>query len=521
VSAAAGPALEPGAPQVQLEPASGAHARPRLDAVVWTALALILGGSLFVTVHPWYDLANDGSMYIASARALAAGEGYRYLEAPFTIRPPGYPLLIAPLFAWRGTDFYALNLWTSVLGALGVLAFHCLARARLGALAAGFAALVLWFAPGYQRLCNQVMSDAPGWTALVACLLLARRVARNERLGPRLGLGLAIGAATLVRTGNLLLVPALAAAWLFAPAAGRALASRLGNWLRASLALGLGAALLVVPWELRNRAVAPPPPADQTLLYSYSSGMWHTDMGDPRSPRVSLDEVLARVPEQGAKLLHTLGTGLGEGPRRAWTLALAWTLIGALVVQALRRRGAEELFALATLAVVAIYFGYAGRLLLPVFGLALLALLELLREGCARVFGARVGAATAALVALTWLVLDWRPRAHWAEIETLHRAFENQAAAQRAELGPNARLGAWRGWHHAVYLDLPVFSFEHACKRAASLAPVEELIERYRIDAVLLGDLGLPSSVVKAERVFADHVVRRYGPPRAGLVRVR
>jgi hypothetical protein len=45
---------------------------------------------LLWTVHPWYDATNDGSMYIATARALLAGEGYSYLGSPFLIRPPGF-----------------------------------------------------------------------------------------------------------------------------------------------------------------------------------------------------------------------------------------------------------------------------------------------------------------------------------------------------------------------------------------------------------------------------------------------
>src|SRR5678816_4448181 len=81
-------------------------------------LALVLALSLPFTVHPWYDPTNDGSMYIATARALLAGQGYSYLGVPFLIRPPGFSCLLAPVLAVRGTDFYALNLLVSACGAL-------------------------------------------------------------------------------------------------------------------------------------------------------------------------------------------------------------------------------------------------------------------------------------------------------------------------------------------------------------------------------------------------------------------
>src|SRR5262245_52776649 len=171
-------------------------------------VALVVAGSLFWSVHPWYDPTNDGSMYIATARALVRGEGYSYLGIPFLIRPPGFSCLIAPILWARGTDFLALNLEVSLFGALGVFLFHLLLRARAGLVAATFVPLVLWFNAGYQELCNQVMSDVPGWTLLGACFLLERRCAKRRTEWTELALGAAIGLSSYVRAGNLLLVPA-------------------------------------------------------------------------------------------------------------------------------------------------------------------------------------------------------------------------------------------------------------------------------------------------------------------------
>jgi len=493
---------------------------PRLGWVLRAVLVLVVLASLPWSVHPWYDATNDGSMYVATSRALAAGQGYTYNEAPFLIRPPGFAYLLAPLVRWRGTDFFAWNLYVSLWGALGVLLFQCWARVRLGELLACVAALVLWFNPGYQRLCTQVMSDVPGWTLLVALFLGARALERRPSVLAALGLGLALGLASLVRSGNVLLLPALACAALAREFLKPEARLGWGRLTRLGFALLAGCVLVLGPWSLRNRSVAPPPPADQTLLYSYSSGMWHVDMGDPSSPRVPLGEVVERFPRQVSKLVATLGERLGEGAPGALAPWIAGALLLALLVALLRHRAAEEFLALGTLVVVAFYFGYAGRLMLPIFALALVALLELTRDGLARLLGARAGQAAAVLFGLAWMGVDFQPRQGWKEIEELHRAFERTAEQVRASLPPDARLGAYRGWDHAVYLERDVFHFEQSLARLGPQRGSAMVIEKYRLDTVLLTPLGLPVPVARAERAFAAELARLHGGRDLGLLRL-
>src|SRR5262245_56873643 len=94
---------------VPAEPAPGDRAARRARALAGLVVLAVVLGSLPWKVHPWYELTNDGALYLATARSLVEGQGYSYLGQPFRIRPPGFSCLIAPILWLRGTDFQALN----------------------------------------------------------------------------------------------------------------------------------------------------------------------------------------------------------------------------------------------------------------------------------------------------------------------------------------------------------------------------------------------------------------------------
>jgi hypothetical protein len=91
----------------------------------WPLVALVAAalGSLVFLVHPWYEATRetaDASIYLLCAKSLLAGEGYSVLGQPFTVRPPGFSVLLVPVLAWRGLDFLALNLYVSLFGVAAV-----------------------------------------------------------------------------------------------------------------------------------------------------------------------------------------------------------------------------------------------------------------------------------------------------------------------------------------------------------------------------------------------------------------
>jgi len=515
--------MHPTSPHHKTSPGTLPGAAPGSGAP-WSALQLaVLGGlvllvlvSLVWLVHPWYDATNDGSMYIACARSILAGDGYAFLGEAFRIRPPGLSYLIAPVIAVARMDFHALNLTVSLFGALGVVLLFVFQRPRLGWLPALAVAVTIWLNPGYQRSCNQVMSEMPGVALLVLSLLVERWATRaatpRSRLARELLLGVCVAAAAYVRTVNVLLVPAIVLSRLVrGPGSGEA-GTGLARMALRLVPAGAVAVLLLVPWSVRNGLAEPPPPADQTYLYSYGTGMWHVDAGDPRSPRLSLGDVLGRIPAQAGKTAEVLGSRmqavlplrngqLAHGAEwtierdRSWpTIAVALMMLAGSLVVLVRRREPAEVFTWLALGVIAIYFGFDDRLLMPIFVLVFPATVEVVQGLVRRAAGRGVATAAVTLGVLALCALDFAPRAEWPRIRRQHEAFVAIAEAARDGLGSDARIAAPVGWHYGVYLERDVYSLQWDVIRAAKQnrsAPeaMENTIDTRAIDAVLVSPL--------------------------------
>jgi hypothetical protein len=447
-------------------PKSSGSPWDRRSTITLLALVLVCAASTHWLVHPWYEATPataDASIYILCAKSLLAGEGYSVLGEPFTVRPPGFSLLIAPLLWMRGLEFHALNLFVSAFGIAAVACLFVLARTRLGEGVAACLALVLWTNPGFQHLSNQVMSDVPGLALLLGCLLV-----RRDAL-----LGLSIGLCAYVRTAAVLLVPAELIA--------RALSRERGVRWRV---LAVVPFALLLPWSLRNAFHHPPWPAEQTLLASYSTGMWHVDGGDPASPRVPLLDVLARGPEQLPTILRHLGGRLDPSATGFVPLALGAILVGSLVWAAVRRRAVPEIYALLLLGTLLVYFAVDWRLALPIFAIGLVATAGAAVELAQRFVGARPARAIVAVLLLALAALDFAPRQGWEGIRTAHERDVALTNALRPQLTAGDTLAAPAGWHLSVLLDRPVYNLGHVARREG-ITGVERVIEERRIDAVV------------------------------------
>ncbi len=218
-------------------------------AVVATALASRLA------VVAWaagvFPPSADGTYYHRLATRLAEGQGYTWLWPDGAVTyaahyPVGYPALLAIPYAVFGAAPVVAMIVNTLLGTAGAWAVHDLlvraTRPRL-ALAGG---LVFALHPALLPYTAALMTEGVTASLLaIACVCAARArdVASASRTKLLVGLGLALGLATLVRPPSIVLAPVLGAV---------AVASSLR--VRALVAAAVtGLALLVcAPWTARN-----------------------------------------------------------------------------------------------------------------------------------------------------------------------------------------------------------------------------------------------------------------------------
>lgn len=220
-------------------------------AIVFLAIALRVA---VVAADSGYRPANDAFEYDYLARSIAAGEGYPrsgYLlhGGPSAIRGPGYPYLLAAVYASSGDSQLAGRLVGVALGALTVLLVYLIARRvwgrRIGLLAGGLTAVF----PPLVLLSRELLSESlfiPLTLGAVLCLLNFRRSGGALRWAA--AAGALCGLAALTRNTALpLLIVAPLAVWTARP--------RLSpDSLAAPLLVLACAALVVAPWALRNSA---------------------------------------------------------------------------------------------------------------------------------------------------------------------------------------------------------------------------------------------------------------------------
>jgi 4-amino-4-deoxy-L-arabinose transferase-like glycosyltransferase len=190
-------------------------------------IAGILGLALRVSVILWrrghdplfHQPINDAAIYDQWARALIAGQGFGLEGSPFFL-PPFYPYLTALLYRLDGGAIWGVTIFQALCGVGIVLGIHRLGVRLYGGKAGLLAGtLALLFAPalwyeGWQLpttlnlfLLTLILN------LLIECLDPSRLSRRRSNL-IFLGLGLALGLASVNRPQNLLLAT-LILAWLW------------------------------------------------------------------------------------------------------------------------------------------------------------------------------------------------------------------------------------------------------------------------------------------------------------------
>lgn len=476
----------------------------------WLA-ALILGAlaTLPWTVQRHWDAKPDAATYLLAARSLARGEGYRVLGEPFTLRPPGWSAILAPLVAWRGFDFAAINLLGGLFGILAIALLFLLLRPRVGDPVACAVAAVVWLAPRFQQLCNQVLSDVPGFAAALAALLAIRAAVERPSVARDVVAALAIGASCWVRTANLLLVPAFALARTFPVAGGGGTAvARLAGVLPACAL----AAALYLPWALVPDA---PISWGGEALQSYATALLRVDPVDPDSALVGPTEAASRVARNALSYAALLGSEDGVRPTGT-ALALASLGVFAWLVVLARLREAPEWFAGATASLVVAYYVAQARLALVPATVALAATAAVARRVLGRVASAVAGdAAVIALLAAAALAMRLGGAGPVRARSAARAADLGIVAAHLREAGAaGERLGADFGTVWALLLDRPVESLQSTCNRLGPEAARARVVEQ-RLDRLVLQSDGPCRALLESgeeEMRQGSVVVRRLRP---------
>lgn len=444
-------------------------------------MVLVLGAAAGLpwTTHDVFVLDIDAALYLRSSLSLLRGDGYTYLGEPFELRPPGFPLLLAPVLGVVGTDFRAIHVYVSLWGIAAVALLFVFLRERLGDFPSFALAAALWVNPLVQDLCNRPMSDVPGLTLLLLALLAERRARRSGHRRDDVITGVAIAAATYVRSLSVLLLPALVLSRFVPPHRTRE------GWRGTALLVGT-CLILLAPWSVRNGMHEQEAPSDQTWLYSQWVAMSHTDRGDPASPVISRDELLHRPPRRFRWIASEVGNRLRAS--QSTTPHLALGILGGilLVVVAIRRRRTSEIFAIGSSAVLLVWHAQPERLLIPLFAFVGAAVLESALPVVARVTGRPASRAVLAVAVLGIGLLDARHHVDWTKREVEHRERREAAQALSSWLEDGDVLAETiRPWSDAVYLDRPIFNVRPALRRGGSAAAAD-VIEKHGINVLII-----------------------------------
>ena len=211
---------------LQAEP-SPQHSAARFSSRAWLVMALLLvavGAFHLATLREGVKLAGgDPALYIGHAKNLVEGRPYAetgYIQNPrFALHPqaypPGYPLLLAPVYAVFGLNYTAMKVelvlfFVAALGVMALLFRHALPFPYLLAFVAA-----VGFNPFFWSWKNIIMSDLPFLFFCVASLLVyeraqatAARSTMRRMLAWSALAGVCACAAVLTRTIGVALIPA-------------------------------------------------------------------------------------------------------------------------------------------------------------------------------------------------------------------------------------------------------------------------------------------------------------------------
>ena len=288
---------------------SGLRRLPRtLSRRLTLALLGVIAVFQLLTLRSENGWGDDWTLYVAHARNLAEGRPYSQTgfiynpeESIVPKYPPGFPLLLAPVYSLTGMNFTALKVPGVVLfvAALGVLAL--LANAWDGRTAALLVVAIVGFNPFFTEFKNSILSDLPFLFFFLLALFVSDRALNPERsrsldIPLAAAVGLAWWAAYATRTIGVVLPVAFSVLAIVEPAQRRVLAVSVGVFVLLAAAQAL---LIQGPSDyLVHFAFRPEQVSENVRLYFDD----FRDLLDPESGRFA-----ARIGFYSFALLATAG----------------------------------------------------------------------------------------------------------------------------------------------------------------------------------------------------------------------
>jgi 4-amino-4-deoxy-L-arabinose transferase-like glycosyltransferase len=222
----------------------------RLILLVIVAVAVLvrLAAILLIEVDPRAHWSYDMTWYDGAAKRLARGLGYvGYDFVPTAAWPPGYPAVLAALYATFGPSLLAAKLLNVALAAATVLVTYSIGCELRRPVAGLVGAAILAVFPGWVLFAPLILSESLFVFLFCAALWAFLRwyACGRDRAAGWLGLGVFLGAISLVRGVGFFLLPVFASTRLLDGASWRSAA-------RLTLAGAAGVLIAIVPWSIRN-----------------------------------------------------------------------------------------------------------------------------------------------------------------------------------------------------------------------------------------------------------------------------
>lgn len=239
----------------------------RRPDLLWFSIIVAIALALRFAFVMWLDpdprlagVTDDSWFYNNAANALADGRGYISpgRGTPTAQWPPGYPALLASVYLLPGPDVTTGKILNVLLGTLSCGLLFVAGRVLWNRAVGIAAGLLLAFFPSHIFYSTLILTETAYSALVTACILffiwLLLR-GPTVHLGFQVLLGLALGAATLIRGEAVLLPFVFAGTWavsarsfksgaLFAGAALLGLAIVLSGWTARNI-VQMGAAIPV------------------------------------------------------------------------------------------------------------------------------------------------------------------------------------------------------------------------------------------------------------------------------------